>query len=108
MKTASGKLLVFVFATAVVLSTSRPANAQVTGSQVQTFTTSVQSLISFLQTTAGNDPNQQALANDLQVQFNSLSSAQLAQLAGSYDITAFSNAISNVVGAQPSNRVQPP
>ena len=108
MKSAKGRLLVLALTLPFMLCRSGPAHAQAPGSQVQTFTTSVQSLITFLQQTAGNDPNQQALANDLQVQFSSLTSTQLAQLASAYDITAFSNAVTNVVGAQPSNRVQPP
>jgi hypothetical protein len=104
----ASRLLVVSLTVLAVLSACRPANAQVTGSQTQTFTTSVQNLIGFLQTTAGTDPTSQALVNDLQAQFGSLTADQINQMAANFDITAFSNAVNGIVNAQPSNRVQPP
>ena len=107
MKTLNRQLQFLALAFSLLLFITQPAKAQASGSDVQTFSTSVQNLIGFLQSTAANDPNQQALVNDLQSKFNSLTGDQLTQLASAYDISAFSSAITNVVGAQPSNRVQP-
>jgi len=51
----------FILASALVLILcASPACAQVTGSQVQSFSASVQNLTNWLAQTAGNDPNQKA------------------------------------------------
>jgi hypothetical protein len=108
MKTASEKLLLLVFAIALMLCTSRTASAQVTGTDLQTFLTSVQSLISFLQTNANNDPNTLALVNNLQAAINNLTPAQMVQVASNYNIPAFSNAVNTLVTIQPTPRKMPP
>jgi len=92
----------------VMLCASSSAGAQVSGSDVQTFATSVQNLISFLQTTAANDPNTQALVNNLQTAISNLTATQLAQVASNYNVAAFSNAVNTLVTTQPATRNMPP
>jgi hypothetical protein len=101
MKTASRKLLVLVFATALALFASRPANAQATGTDVITFQTSLQNLTSWLAQQAANNPGQQSLANQLQAQINTMTASQMTSVASAFNIPAFATAVTNLTGYAP-------
>jgi hypothetical protein len=108
MKTSNRLPLILALAIPLMVCMNRPANAQATDAQVQAFASSAQSLTSWLAQTAGNDPNQQALVNDLQQALNNLTPSQMQQLASSYNIAAFTNAVNAVVAVPaPAATVSP-
>ncbi len=103
MKIAAKQLLILM-AGVVLLCIVPAANAQVSQQDFAAFQTNVQNLVGFLQQTAGNDATQLALANDLQNQINSLTSDQLYQVASSFDVAAFNNAVTVITGTKPTQR----
>jgi hypothetical protein len=103
MKTATKYSLIAVFAV-LLLCIVPAANAQVSQQDFLTFQSNLQTLETFLQQTAGSDTNQSALASDLQNQINSLSSAQLYQVASSFNVGAFNNAVSGLLATKPTQR----
>jgi hypothetical protein len=103
MKIAT-KPLLFLTSVVLLLCTAPAARAQVSQQDFATFQTNVQNLVGFLQQTSANDPTQLALANDLQNVVNSLTSDQLFQVASSFNVTAFNNAMTVVNNIQPTQR----
>jgi hypothetical protein len=102
MKIAATQLLILTCA--VLLLCAVPANAQVSQQDFAAFQTNVQNLVGFLQQTAGNDTTQLSLANDLQTKINSLSSDQLYQVASSFNVAAFNNAVTVITTSKPTQR----
>jgi len=103
MKTATKHFLIPAFAV-LLLSIVPAAYAQVSSTDFANFQSNLQNLQTFLQQTAGSDANQLALANDLQNQINSLSGTQLYQVASSFNVGAFNNAVSALLAAKPTQR----
>ena len=102
MKIASRQLLILT--SAVLLFCVVPANAQVSQQDFATFQTNVQNLVGFLQHTAGSDTTQLSLASDLQNKISSLTSDQLYQVASSFNVAAFNNAVASITSTQPTQR----
>src|SRR5258708_5491871 len=102
MKTSSRQLLILALIVPLTLCAARAANAQSTptGTDVQTFQTAVQNLTNWLAQTAGGDPTQQALVNDLQRALNNLTPSQMTAVASNYNIAAFTNAVNAVLAVQ--------
>lgn len=103
MKTATKYSPIAVFAV-LLLCIIPAANAQVSQQDFLTFQSNLQTLETFLQQTAGSDTNQLALANDLQNKITSLTSDQLYQVASSFDVGAFNNAVTTLTTTQPTQR----
>lgn len=104
----AGALFLVFSVTTFLVGTSLPATAQASAQDVASLQTSLQNLANFLQQTSANDPNQLALANNLQNQINGLTSAQLYQVADSVNVPAFTNAVNLFTTAQPTQRNQVP
>ena len=102
MKIALKQLLILT--SAVLLLCAVPASAQISQQDFAAFQTNVQNLVGFLQQTAGNDTTQLSLANDLQNKINSLSSDQLYQVASSFNVAAFNNAVTVITNSKPTQR----
>jgi len=102
MKIAVKQLLILT--SAVLLLCAVPASAQISQQDFAAFQTNVQNLVGFLQQTAGNDTTQQSLANDLQSKINSLSSDQLYQVASSFNVAAFNNAVTVITSTKATQR----
>lgn len=100
MKIAT-KPLLFLTCAVLLLCTVPAARAQVSPQDFATFQTNVQNLVVFLQQTSANDPTQTALANDLQNRINGLTSDQLFQVASSFNVSAFNNAMTVITNIQP-------
>jgi hypothetical protein len=103
MKIAT-KPLLFLTCAVLLLCTVPAARAQVSQQDFATFQTNVQNLVVFLQQTGANDPTQTALANDLQNRINGLTSDQLFQVASSFNVSAFNNAMTVITNIQPTQR----
>ena len=103
MKIAT-KPLLFLTSAVLLLCTAPAARAQVSPQDFATFQTNVQNLVVFLQQTGANDPTQMALANDLQNRINGLTSDQLFQVASSFNVSAFNNAMTVITNIQPTQR----
>jgi hypothetical protein len=103
MKTATKYSAIAVFAV-LLLCIVPAANAQVSQQDFVTFQANLQTLTTFLQQTAGSDTNQLALANDLQNKITSLTSDQLYQVASSFNVSAFNNAVTTLTTTQPTQR----
>ena len=88
----------------LLLCTVPAARAQVSAQDFASFQTNLQNLVSFLQQTAGPDANQLALANDLQNKISGLTGDQLYQVASSFNVQAFNNAVSAVTTVKPTQR----
>jgi hypothetical protein len=103
MKIAT-KPLLFLTCAVLLLCAGPAARAQVSQQDFATFQTNVQNLVVFLQQTGANDPTQTALANDLQNRINGLTSDQLFQVASSFNVSAFNNAMTVITNIQPTQR----
>lgn len=96
--------LFLLFVATILIGTSLPATAQVSQQDFLTFQSNLQTLETFLQQTAGSDTNQLALANDLQNKITSLTSDQLYQVASSFNVSAFNNAVTTLTTTKPTQR----
>jgi hypothetical protein len=99
----AGALFLLLVAT-FLIGTSLPATAQLSQQDFLTFQANLQTLTTFLQQTAGSDTNQLALANDLQNKITSLSSDQLYQVASSFNVGTFNNAVTALTTVKPTQR----
>jgi hypothetical protein len=93
-----------LFVATFLIGTSLPATAQLSQQDFATFQANLQTLTTFLQQTAGSDTNQLALANDLQNKITSLTSDQLYQVASSFNVSAFNNAVTTMTTVKPTQR----
>jgi hypothetical protein len=83
------------------------ASPALSTSDLQTFQTNVNSLVSWLQGAAVT-PTQQSMVAQLQNVLSTMSSDEMTQLASSIDVNSFNTAVTNLLNTTPAPRILPP
>ncbi len=87
---------------------ARAKGQVLTADDVNNFQASLTSLVNFIAQSPTNNPNQQALVNDLQTQINGMDSTEMTGLANYTDVNAFNNAVTILTTTVPQPKTLPP